>query len=211
MGWAERHQVTLTNGGSFNDKVNFIWSVADLLRGDLKQSEYGRVILPLVVLRRLDCVLAGTKDAVVERAQQLEGRVDNPDKALKAVAGHEFYNTSRFDFAELTGDPSNVRDNLKAFIGGFSSGARDVRAAEARAARQWRPLGQLTVVATTDRLLVWHQNAWWSVWYSAIEQSSCRDRRLHLRFLDTPPYLLAGNVSPLANAIASARPAAVDS
>jgi len=85
------------------------------------------------------------------------------------------------------------------------------RAAEARAARQWRPLGQLTVVATTDRLLVWHQNAWWSVWYSAIEQSSCRDRRLHLRFLDTPPYLLAGDVSPLANAIASARPAAVDS
>jgi type I restriction enzyme M protein len=118
--------VTLTNGGSFNDKVNFIWSVADLLRGDFKQSEYGRVILPLVVLRRLDCVLAETKEAVVERAQQLEGRVDKPDKALKAVAGHEFYNTSRFDFAELTGDPSNVRDNLKAFIGGFSSGARDV-------------------------------------------------------------------------------------
>ena len=68
-----------------------------------------------------------------------------------------------------------------------------------------------TVVATTDRLLVWHQNAWWSVWYSAIEQSTCRDRQLHLRFLDTPPYLLDGDVSPLANAIASARPAAVDS
>ncbi len=118
--------MTLTNGGSFNDKVNFTWSVADLLRGDFKQSEYGRVILPLVVLRRLDCVLAETKEAVVERAQQLEGRVDNPDRALKAVAGREFYNTSRFDFAELTDDPSSVRDNLRAFIGGFSSGARDV-------------------------------------------------------------------------------------
>ena len=118
--------MTLTNGGSFTDKVNFIWSVADLLRGDFKQSEYGRVILPLVVLRRLDCVLAETKQAVVDKAEQLEGRVDNPDKALKAVAGHEFYNTSSFDFAELTGDPTNTKANLKDFIGGFSEGARDV-------------------------------------------------------------------------------------
>ena len=118
--------MTLTNGGSFTDKVNFIWSVADLLRGDFKQSEYGRVILPLVVLRRLDCVLAEAKQAVVEKAEQLEGRVDNPDKALKAVAGQEFYNTSPFDFAELTGDPTNTASNLRAFIGGFSNGARDV-------------------------------------------------------------------------------------
>lgn len=102
------------------------WSVADLLRGDFKQSEYGRVILPLVVLRRLDCVLAETKPAVVERAEQLEGRVDNPDAALKAAAGHEFHNTSRFDFAELTGDPSNIARNLRAFIGGFSRGAGEV-------------------------------------------------------------------------------------
>jgi type I restriction enzyme M protein len=65
--------MTLTTGGSFNDKVNFIWSVADLLRGDFKRSEYAKIILPLVVIRRLDCVLADSKANVVERATQLAG------------------------------------------------------------------------------------------------------------------------------------------
>jgi type I restriction enzyme M protein len=118
--------VTLTNGGSFNDKVNFIWSVADLLRGDFKQSEYAKVILPLVVIRRLDCVLADTKDAVVARAEQLRGRVDKPDRALQAVAGREFYNTWPHGFDQLTADPANVATNLRHYIGRFSPGAFDV-------------------------------------------------------------------------------------
>jgi hypothetical protein len=82
------------------------------------------------------------------------------------------------------------------------------RAAETDAAPRWRPLGPLTVLPTTDRLLVWHQDAWWSVWYSAIEQATCRDQQLQLRFLDASPYLLVGDVSPLANAIALAQPVA---
>lgn len=122
----------------------------------------------------------------------------------------------RYESAEVTYDRKTfmVGGPLLFVLTGAVSALRNRsarRAAQARAAQQWRPLGQLTVVATTDRLLVWHQNAWWSVWYSAIEQSTCRDRQLHLRFPDTPPYLLDGDVSPLANAIASARPAAVDS
>lgn len=96
--------MTLTNGGSFTDKVNFIWSVADLLRGTYKQSEYGRVILPLVVIRRLDCVLEDTKPAVLARADALAGRIDNPDAALCAASGHEFYNLAPIEFAKVTAD-----------------------------------------------------------------------------------------------------------
>ncbi len=118
--------MTLTAGGSFSDKVNFIWSVADLLRGDFRQSEYGRVILPFVVVRRLDCVLSDTRRAVRTKAAQMEGRIDDPERVLCAVAGADFYNTSPLDFAGLTADAANVLGNLQGYIGGFSPGARDV-------------------------------------------------------------------------------------
>ncbi|MDP9419436.1 MAG: type I restriction-modification system subunit M [Actinomycetota bacterium] len=118
--------MTLTNGGSFTDKVNFIWSVADLLRGTYKQSEYGRVILPLVVIRRLDCVLEETKPAVLARYEELAGKIDNPTDALCAASGHDFYNLAPIDFAKLTADPEHVADNLRAYIGGFSPSAREV-------------------------------------------------------------------------------------
>jgi len=118
--------VTLTAGGSFSDKVNFIWSVADLLRGDFKPHEYGRVILPFVVVRRLDCVLSDTKRAVRTKAAQLEGRIDDPERVLCAVAGADFYNTSPLDFGGLTADAANILGNLQGYIGGFSPGARDV-------------------------------------------------------------------------------------
>jgi len=107
------------------DPVGFIWSVADLLRGDYKQSEYGRVILPLTVIRRLDCVLGDTKDAVIARNEQLAGKVAFPDQALQAAAGREFYNTSPLTFAQLASDPSNVAANLRAYLHAFSPGARE--------------------------------------------------------------------------------------
>ena len=72
----------------------FIWSVADLLRGTHKQSDYGKVILPLVVIRRLDCVLDPTKDALLERGPPLKGKVENVEPVLRSVAGQQFYNTS---------------------------------------------------------------------------------------------------------------------
>jgi type I restriction enzyme M protein len=104
----------------------FIWSVADKLRGVYKQSEYGRVILPLVVLRRLDCVLEPTKADVLARAAALRGRVENVGPVLCAVSGEQFYNTSPLDFRRLLDDPANVAGNLRSYIAGFSPAARDV-------------------------------------------------------------------------------------
>ncbi len=118
--------MSLTAGGSFNDKVSFIWSVADLLRGDYRQSEYGRVILPLTVIRRLDSVLADTKDAVIKRAEEVAGRIADPTEALAAVAGREFYNTSPMTFAGLVADPGSIAMNLRVYLQAFSPSAREV-------------------------------------------------------------------------------------
>jgi type I restriction enzyme M protein len=104
----------------------FIWSVADLLRGDYKQSEYGRVILPLTVLRRLDCVLEPTKKAVLDRAARLKGKVENVEPVLCTVSGEQFYNLSPLDLPRLLDDPGQLGGNLRAYIGAFSPGARDV-------------------------------------------------------------------------------------
>jgi type I restriction enzyme M protein len=104
----------------------FIWSVADLLRGDYKQSEYGKVILPLTVLRRLDCVLELTKASVLDRAEKLRGRVDNIDQVLCAVSGEQFFNVSPLDFKRVLDDTGQVAGNLRAYIAGFSPAARDV-------------------------------------------------------------------------------------
>ena len=104
----------------------FIWSVADKLRGVYKQSEYGRVILPLVVLRRLDCVLEPTKAAVLERHATLKGHVENVAPVLESVSDQGFYNTSALDFRRLLDDPSNVAGHLREYIAGFSPTARDV-------------------------------------------------------------------------------------
>ena len=104
----------------------FIWSVADLLRGDYKQSEYGKVILPFTVLRRLDCVLERTKPAVLDRYARLKDRVENVEPVLCQVAGERFYNTSPLDFRRLLDDPAQVAGNLRAYIASFSSGAREV-------------------------------------------------------------------------------------
>ena len=104
----------------------FIWSVADILRGDYKQSEYGKVILPLTVLRRLDCVLEPTKTKVLEKAKSLKGKIENQEPVLCAVAKEQFFNASKLDMKKLLDDPQNLAANLRAYISAFSSGARDV-------------------------------------------------------------------------------------
>jgi type I restriction enzyme M protein len=114
------------SNGEIRNHAAFIWSVADLLRGTYKQSEYGKVILPFIVIRRLDCVLEPTKDAVLKRAKSLKGKVENVEPVLRSVAGHQFYNTSQLDFRRLLDDPNNIADNLRSYIGGFSDAARDV-------------------------------------------------------------------------------------
>ncbi len=104
----------------------FIWSVADLLRGDYKQSEYGKVILPFTILRRLDCVLAHTKSAVLAELTAKTAAKLNPDPFLIRKAGQSFYNTSPLDLSTLLGDQDHIRENLYAYIQGFSPAARDI-------------------------------------------------------------------------------------
>ena len=111
---------------SIKNHAAFIWSVADLLRGDYKQSEYGKVILPLVVLRRLDCVLEPTKAAVLARHGKLKGSIENIEPVLCAVSGEQFFNTSPLDLRKLLDDPSQIAGNLRAYIAGFSPAARDI-------------------------------------------------------------------------------------
>ena len=103
---------------------SFIWSVADLLRGDYKQSEYGKVILPFTVLRRLDCVLEGTKAAVLTEKAIREKAGLNPEPFLLRKAGQLFYNTSPLDLKKLMGDQDHIGENLRACLQGFSPEVR---------------------------------------------------------------------------------------
>src|SRR3989454_4989271 len=113
--------MAVTNNEVIRNHAAFIWSVADLLRGDYKQSEYGRVVLPLVVLRRLDCVLEPTKAKVLETAAKLAGRVENVEPLLRqAAAGEQFYNTSPLTMTRLLDDPPNIADNLRSYLLAFS-------------------------------------------------------------------------------------------
>ncbi len=92
----------------FSDKVNFIWSVADLIRDTFKRSKYQDVILPFTVLRRIDCVLQPTKDRVLEVNHRLKGKLDNLAPQLRRASGYAFYNTSPYDFERLLSDAPNL-------------------------------------------------------------------------------------------------------
>jgi type I restriction enzyme M protein len=117
--------------GSFREIADFLWQNAERLRGTYRPNEYDKVILPLLVLRRLDCVLAPTRQKVLERLAVLKARKmkdSDPatEAALKRAAGFEFFNSSKLDFARLRADPDHLVQNLRAYIKGFSSNARDV-------------------------------------------------------------------------------------
>jgi type I restriction enzyme M protein len=107
--------------------VTFIWGVADLIRDTFKRGKYQDVILLLTVLRRLDCVLAPTKEKVLKRQADLRGRgLQDLDAQLRRVAGFAFYNTSRYDFEKLLADAPHVAANLRNYIAGFSPNMREV-------------------------------------------------------------------------------------
>lgn len=109
------------------ESANFIWSIADLLRGDYKQSDYGKVILPFTVLRRLDCVLLNTKEEVLKKYEKVKAmKVQNLDPILNKAAGYNFHNRSQFDFKKLVADPNNIAANLRNYINGFSEDAREI-------------------------------------------------------------------------------------
>ncbi len=107
--------------------VSFLWGVADLIRDTFKRGKYQDVILPLTVLRRLDCVLAGTKEKVLAKQAELRGKkLDNLDPQLRRIAGFAFYNTSRYDFDKLIADAPHLAANLRNYIAGFSPNMREV-------------------------------------------------------------------------------------
>jgi len=111
---------------NFSEKVNFIWSVADLIRDTFKRSKYQDVILPLTILRRIDCVLQPTKEHVLEINARLKGKLDNLAPQLCKASGFSFYNTSLYDFERLLSDAPHLAANLKAYINGFSDNMREV-------------------------------------------------------------------------------------
>ena len=104
----------------------FIWSVADLLRGDYKQSDYGKIILPFTVLRRLDCVLESTKAAVLAEHEEKKKLGLNADPFLLRKAKQSFYNISPLDMKKLMGDQDHIKENLFSYIQGFSEAVRDI-------------------------------------------------------------------------------------
>ncbi|GAA1412640.1 hypothetical protein AUR04nite_09850 [Glutamicibacter uratoxydans] len=112
-----------------SNHATFIWSIADLLRGNFKAHQYGDFILPFTVLRRLDAVLADTKPKVLEAVADAEAKgLPVRPVLLKTRAGHQhsFYNTSRYDLTTLVGDPENLRENLLAYLNAFSENVRDI-------------------------------------------------------------------------------------
>lgn len=112
---------------NFSETTNFIWSIAELLRGDYKQSEYGKVILPFTVLRRLDCVLADTKPKVLKEFPKIQMmNVQNIDPILNNICGYNFHNRSLYDFDKLIADPEHLAANIRNYIAGFSDSARDI-------------------------------------------------------------------------------------
>jgi len=112
---------------NFQEKVNFIWTIAEILRGPYKKEEYGKVVLPMAVLRRFDCVLAETKEEVLSQYEKFKHLPqESRDEILNRVAKQNFSNVSKYDFAKLLNDSDNIADNLRDYINGFSKTARDI-------------------------------------------------------------------------------------
>ena len=104
-------------------EVNFIWSIANKLRGPYQSDKYKDVIIPMTILRRFECALAPTKKAVVE---QYKKNPNFPAKAMQKISGYQFYNTSRFDLAELCNDSDHLAANFIAYIEGFSANVQGI-------------------------------------------------------------------------------------
>lgn len=110
---------------SINEKAALIWAIADKLTGVYKPHEYGEVILPLTVIRRFDCILADTKEAVLEKYDEVKN-LPMRDVLLRKVSGYEFYNTSKYTFEKLLDDPDNIEENFHDYLNGFSENVRDI-------------------------------------------------------------------------------------
>jgi len=104
-------------------EANFIWSIANKLRGAYMPDKYGDVIIPMVVLRRFECSLEKTKGKVID---QLKAKSDFPEQMIYKITGYQFYNKSMFNLAELCNDSANIKENMKSYIAGFSSNVQEI-------------------------------------------------------------------------------------
>ena len=115
------------NAETHSQLANFIWSICNLLRGPYKRNEYRKVILPLTVLRRFDCILAPTKAQVLKKHAEIKGKPDTVVRSmLQKVTGRPFYNLSKLDFATLLNDPNQLAPNLTSYINRFSPNVRGI-------------------------------------------------------------------------------------
>ena len=103
--------------------ANFIWGIANKLRGSYMPDKYGDVIIPMTIIRRFECALEDTKDAVVK---QFKSNPNYPEKAMFRISGFQFYNTSEYNLKELCNDADHIALNFKAYIGGFSKNVQDI-------------------------------------------------------------------------------------
>lgn len=108
-----------------NEKAGLIWAIADKLTGVYKPHEYGEVILPLTVIRRFDCILSDTKDAVLEKYEQVKS-LPMKDILLRNASGKAFYNTSKYTFERLLDDPDHIEENFRDYLNGFSENVREI-------------------------------------------------------------------------------------
>ena len=108
-----------------SEKAALIWAIADKLTGVYKPHEYGEVILPLTVIRRFDCALADTKDAVLKKFAEVK-LFPFRDAVLRKVSGRAFYNASPFTFERLLDDPDNIEANFRDYLNGLSENEQDI-------------------------------------------------------------------------------------
>lgn len=110
---------------NISEKAGLIWAIADKLTGVYKPHEYGQVILPLTVIRRFDCILADTKDAVMKKYEEVKN-LPMKDVLLRKASGKDFYNTSKYTFEKLLDDPDNIEENFRDYLNGFSENVNDI-------------------------------------------------------------------------------------
>lgn len=108
-----------------SEKAALIWAIADKLTGVYKPHEYGEIILPMTVIRRFDCIIADTKAAVREKYESIKS-LPMRDVLLRKASGHDFYNTSKYDFDKLLDDPDNIEANFRDYLNGFSENVQDI-------------------------------------------------------------------------------------
>ena len=112
---------------TYQELSNFIWTIADdVLRGLFKNHEYGDVIMPFLVLRRLDCVLEPQKDKAYELFEDYKGKIDDPAPIISGKLGTPFYNTSKYDLSRLKGDAKNIKINFTNYLNGYSQNVLDI-------------------------------------------------------------------------------------